>query len=244
MYNGISLIIICFSSIVYAESAYIVEETQIMTVEGGGQMYLDKTSVMIPFTQVGEPNTETTNVTADVLGIPVILSTTTTTTTVEEATFGDVKITATSISTTETQPSLDTPIYTNSKTYTVTLPDGTVAQNAKITFTNADGKVSVVEIPTTGEVLDINSDIKTLLDYPVSADTKITMTYTDEAGNEQPYDMGEVGGNIEVRDFTVEPPESLASGVLDFLSDPIGTIASFIEEILVRLFLSTPAQGC
>lgn len=127
------LVGICFTPMVYAGDAYILKESEIIpgTETTAIPLYQDNSYLYIPFTSVGEPESDPlTNMQFSY----------------EEAKIGDITITA-KTTTTEGAP-------TGTTTYSFTLPDGTSVDNFEIILTNpADGTEVKVPVPSVDNLI-------------------------------------------------------------------------------------------
>lgn len=206
------LIGICFTPIIYAGDAYILKESNTnvnVDLSPGYTIYDDWNYLYIPFTSKGESVVDGKTISY------------------EEAKIGDVTITAT------TEPNL---IGLPKTTYSATLSDGTNVSDVKVTFTSKDGTVFDVSIPLTDGEWNNTSDIKLLLDYPVPDDAVMTVSYTDEAGNEQTIDMGNAGEAVETVDRSFantlgkKNPELLSPG--EMLAGLFNGVANAINSLI------------
>lgn len=212
----IFLIVVCFTPITFAARSYVAYENEDSTTS----------EFVIPFTQIGQPNATTTE--AEQIQTTKIV-------TKSESTVGEVKIIATTTTTTATNmadPSQNVPgsgvVHT---TYSVTLPDGTVGNDVKLTITSPTGETATVTFPDTDtKISDGTFDITLPLDYLVSEECNMTLTYTDDEGNAQTMEIG----TLDENGVDLKKDKSFIEQGIEYA---IGKIASFIEEILVRIFL-------
>ena len=224
----ILLIGICFAPMVYAGDAYIYKETKVFDTgedfNGDGNdenQRVDISYVVIPLE---------TDANGNLVGK-----------------IGDVTVTVGEAG------------IMGGRDVTTTAADGTNVTGLEIGIPNSDGSETTDALPdSTGglSILKYSDDVdgngtpglKLSLTAQVVEGDNVYVTYTDASGAEQKVLVGKVGDDLAFDDQShevandinevVEQNAARANGVLDFLADPIGTIASFIEEILVRLFLA------
>ena len=215
---------ICFAPMVYAGDAYIQKDTMALPV-GEYNQRLDVSTVVIPLESVSEGNFR--------------------------GNIGSVNVSMTE----ESGGFLGLGTERN---ITLTTSDGSEITGLNVVVSSADGEHTDTlpsEISSTGKltyVEDIDGNGTPALKFELTNSNvfngdDIYVTYIDANGVEQRMPVGKTGDNLQFNDQTFEVPNDInnvvqanqerANGVLDFVSDPIGTIASFIEEILVRLFL-------
>ena len=221
----ILLIGVCFAPMVYAADTYVQKDTMALPV-GEYNQRVDVSTVVIPLESVSEGNFK--------------------------GSIGNVNVNMTE----ESGGFLGLGTERN---ITLTAPDGTEITGLNVVVSSPDGEHADTlpsEISSIGKltyVEDVDGNGTPALKFELTNSKvfdgdDIYVTYTDANGVEQRMLVGKVGDDVHFNDQTFEVPNDIndvvqenqerANGFLDFLSDPIGTIASFIEEILVRLFLS------